>query len=224
LFGPGKVSTDDENDGATSGDKVETSVSIVAALGGKVTINEKDISQPAPVGFNFFGEQVEIAAPPAVPSNPLTIIFTLDASIIPGGQNQNTVQVFRDGSQVPNCTGTPGTANPNPCVSSRVLLTGTAAGDIQLTVLTTAASAWNFGVPNGTPIPTATPGGVPGDVNCDGEANTLDAQLILQYLVGLVQALPCPQNADVSGNGDIDATDALLILQKDAGIIDDFPD
>lgn len=225
LFGPGKVTTDTENNGATATDRVETSVTITSITGGKVTIHERDITEADPPGFDFFGEQVDIAAPGALnASNPLTLIFTLDESIVPDGQTQNTVRVFRNGILVPNCTGAANTAVPDPCVTKRNLLVGPAAGDLQFTVLTTDASSWNFGAPTGGPTPTPTATGFLGDVNCNNGIDPIDAQLILQLITGLISAVPCPLNGDVDGDGDIDAVDALLILQLDAGIIDEFPD
>ncbi len=217
LFGRGKVSTDDgENDGATGSDQVETSVTITTITGGKVTIDEKPISQPEPAGFQFFGQQVNIAAPAAQNAgDPLVIVFTLDVSIIPSGENQNTIKLFRNGSLVPNCGGSPGTASPDPCISKRNLLVGPAAGDVQLTVLTTDASAWNFASGGGA--------GLLGDANCDERVNPVDAQVILQDSAGLIQGVPCPENADVNHSGSITVVDAQLILQFDAGIIDGFP-
>ena len=53
--------------------------------------------------------------------------------------------------QVQDCTGTSGVAEPDPCVLSRELL---ADGDVKFTVLTSHASAWNFGVDD---IPPAAP-------------------------------------------------------------------
>ncbi len=71
---------------------------------------------------------------------------------------------------------------------------------------------------------TATDGGSAGagagDANCDGQITPVDAALILQLDAGLIQQLPCPQNADVNGNGRTDAVDASLVLQYVAGLID----
>ena len=66
----------------------------------------------------------------------------LDASIIPAGQDETTIVVFRNGVAIPNCT-SPGSgiANPDPCVYSRQKLL---TGDIALGVYTSAASHWNF--------------------------------------------------------------------------------
>ncbi len=53
------------------------------------------------------------------------------------------VEVVRDGAIVEDCTGAPGTASPNPCVSGRADLPN---GNVQFTVLTSNASIWSFGV------------------------------------------------------------------------------
>ena len=60
-----------------------------------------------------------------------------------------------------------------------------------------------------------------GDVNGDDMINFQDAQLILQYEVGLV-ALSSEQlkAADVNGDGVVNFQDAQLILQYESGIID----
>lgn len=63
----------------------------------------------------------------------------------------------------------------------------------------------------------------PGDANCDGTIDSIDAALVLQYGAGLVQSLGCEGNADVNGDGVINAIDAALILQYTAGLIDGLP-
>ena len=60
---------------------------------------------------------------------------------------------------------------------------------------------------------------VAGDANCDGTAGAVDAAVILQFDVGLLGALPCPQNADVASYGVINSVDAAVILQFDAGLV-----
>ncbi len=70
----------------------------------------------------------------------------------------------------------------------------------------------------------AHPGGVsagtslPGDVNCNGAVDAIDATLVLQFSAGLLDSPSCAENGDVNGDGSIDALDAALILQAVAGL------
>jgi hypothetical protein len=71
--------------------------------------------------------------------------------------------------------------------------------------------------------------GILGDVNGSGGVSALDASLILQHVVGIIE-LPDPhypdftlETADVSGNGEIRAFDAALVLQYVLGLIEVFP-
>jgi hypothetical protein len=70
--------------------------------------------------------------------------------------------------------------------------------------------------------PPTPPDRVAGDVNCDGNVNSIDAALVLQFDAALIASLPC-QNADVNADGATNAIDAALILQFDAGLIDSLP-
>lgn len=74
-----------------------------------------------------------------------------------------------------------------------------------------------------TPTVTPTPSGLVGDVSCDGEVNSIDAVLLLQYVARIIEALSCQELADTSGDGNIDSVDAALVLQFDAGLIDSLP-
>ncbi|OGO50732.1 MAG: hypothetical protein A2148_01665 [Chloroflexi bacterium RBG_16_68_14] len=69
------------------------------------------------------------------------------------------------------------------------------------------------------PQPTPTPAGLPGDANCDGNVNSIDAALVLQLEADLIDALPCSQNADMNGDGAVNSIDAALILQREAGLL-----
>lgn len=126
---------------ASPSDPVESSVT--SPVSGTVSILERTVSESA-TGYSFFGQEIQIVAPTAVvPDNPLVFTFLMDASLIPSGQDASTVQIFRNGALVEACTGPSGSAIPWPCVSNRVMLPD---GDIEITVLTMAASNWNFGV------------------------------------------------------------------------------
>jgi hypothetical protein len=85
--------------------------------------------------------------------------------------------------------------------------------------------------PTQTPPATSTPTGTPtqtpekpiGDVNDDGSIDPIDAALVLQYVAGLLGALPNSASADTDQNGTINAIDAALILQYSAGLVDTLP-
>jgi len=75
------------------------------------------------------------------------MVFRLDSSIVPSGQNAQTIQIFKNGVLVPACSGSAGVASPDPCVSQRSKIAG---NDVEITILTSTASAWNFGVSAGS--------------------------------------------------------------------------
>ncbi|MEX0785446.1 MAG: hypothetical protein WD939_02305 [Dehalococcoidia bacterium] len=62
-----------------------------------------------------------------------------------------------------------------------------------------------------------------GDASCDGFADPIDSNLILQLGAGMIPALPCPGNGDADGNGVVDIVDATIILQYSAGMISTLP-
>jgi hypothetical protein len=77
--------------------------------------------------------------------------------------------------------------------------------------------------PNGGAVRSPHPA-VPGDVNCDGAANSIDSTLILQLFAGLTtQSLPCQYAGDVNQNGGVGPIDATLILQHESGMLGAFP-
>ena len=143
--GGGSVTT---GTSATPTDLVETSVT--TPIAGDVKIVEGPISgtNPAP-GHTYLGQQVNTTIstitdenPLIDPANPLVMTFTLDLSQVASGQNEDTIQIFRNGVLVPNCPGGTLTALDYPCVFSRTLLPD---GDLQFTVKTLAPSQWDFG-------------------------------------------------------------------------------
>ncbi len=117
--------------------------SVTTPIAGTVSIEETSITEPTPTGFQLLGQQVDISAPTATTGDPLVIVFRIDSSLIPPGEDETTIQLFKDGVQVSACTGAPGVASPDPCVSSRALL---GDADVEITVLASSASAWNFGI------------------------------------------------------------------------------
>ncbi len=64
---------------------------------------------------------------------------------------------------------------------------------------------------------------LPGDVNCDGVTDSVDAALVLQFSADLIDSLAGRSAGDVNQNGSVDAVDAALILQFVAGVIDSLP-
>ncbi len=109
---------------------------------GQVRIDET-APGPSPVGYTFFGQQVQITAPEASANDPLVLVFKIDATLVPTGQNAMSIVVFRNDVPIGNCTGPTGWADPSPCVADRDEIGG---GDIQITVNTVAASRWNVGI------------------------------------------------------------------------------
>ena len=89
----------------------------------------------------------------------------------------------------------------------------------QTSTTTPAETSTTTPTPSPTPVPTEVlPTPLPGDANCDGGLDSIDAALVLQSVAGLT-VLPCPMNADFNGDGTLDAVDAVLILQVVAGLI-----
>ncbi|MGH9038560.1 MAG: TolB family protein [Acidimicrobiia bacterium] len=137
----GTVSTGEE---ASVDDPVETAVT--TPNGGTVTIEEDDqVTTPVPAGFTLLQNEVEITAPAADAEAPLRIEFRLDGPSVPPGEDETTIAVFRNAVLVPDCApGNVTTADPDPC-----LLRGLDGDDIVLTVLTSAASTYNFAIVDG---------------------------------------------------------------------------
>ena len=63
-----------------------------------------------------------------------------------------------------------------------------------------------------------------GDVNDDGDVDSTDARLVLQYFVGSADENDLDlRRADVNGDQQVNSTDARLILQYFVGTIEEFP-
>jgi hypothetical protein len=114
--------------------------------GGVVSIAQTPPTKKAPAGFAFLRAQDTIKAPRGSPDSPLTLAFTLDPSLV-AGDPEDSVTVFRtergDPVEVEPCTAE-NPPTPDPCVASE---TTTPGDPVQITVLTTSASTWNFALP-----------------------------------------------------------------------------
>jgi hypothetical protein len=64
-----------------------------------------------------------------------------------------------------------------------------------------------------------TPVSQPGDVDCDGDRQSTDATLVLQYSARFLTSLPCLGAGDLNGDGIVDSRDATIILQFVAGLL-----
>ncbi|MEX2159500.1 MAG: pre-peptidase C-terminal domain-containing protein [Dehalococcoidia bacterium] len=85
-----------------------------------------------------------------------------------------------------------------------------------------ATYTFRFTAPSAPPTPTASPGAA-GDASCDGHINSIDAALVLQNSAGLLQNIPCANQADVNDDGVKNSLDAALILQYSAGLLNHLP-
>jgi hypothetical protein len=77
--------------------------------------------------------------------------------------------------------------------------------------------------PTFTETPTPTLAKPLGDVNDDGEVDSIDALLVIQYDADLLDVLLNERSADVNENGHINSVDGALILQFVAAILDELP-
>ena len=206
--GPGEtVTTDTEGEGATASDPVESYVTTPNA--GTVSIEEIPITQPPPEGYQFLTQQVNITAPDATPENPLLLVFLIDASRIPEGEDETTIRVRKDAHWIKACKGAPGIPDPDPCVSSRVLLPD---GDVEITVLTSTASAWNFGVCTGTGSDADGDGVCDTDDNCPNAPNSGQGDVDGDGIGDACNTCPSDPNNDIDADGvcgDVDNCPAL---------------
>jgi cysteine-rich repeat protein len=150
----GTVTTDTLTTGATPSTPIQAIVT--SPTGGSIIIARGSHISPV-VGFAIIGGAIQIDAPAATPGDPLELTFLVDASLIAVGEDENTLQIMKDGVPVAACTGAPGEASPDPCVSSRTLLPG---GDVGIVVLTASASEWQVALPTIQPVTDVIPGRV----------------------------------------------------------------
>ena len=126
------------------GTVASATTSVTSPTGGAVKIVETSTVGTPPLGYGFVGKQVNITAQPGTAEQPLVLTFYIAAADLPSGVDHTNVQFTKNGAVVAPCTGAPGLASPDPCVSARV---GLPNGDAQLTVLTATASVWVANAP-----------------------------------------------------------------------------
>jgi cysteine-rich repeat protein len=147
---PGATLATDGGAEATASRPIQTAVSIPSAgTAGQVTITQRPTSSN-PAASYYLRVETEITAPNQTASDPLQITFRLDPSIIPPGESVDTIQLFHDGLVVADCPGAIQAVTDDPCIAARQQL---GDGDLQMTLLTSAASVWNIGVAACPPIP-----------------------------------------------------------------------
>lgn len=77
-----------------------------------------------------------------------------------------------------------------------------------------------------TPVKTTSPTFIYGDVDGNGNVNSVDFAYVRQYLLGIINYFPSTnglQAADVDGNGSVNSVDFAYIRQFLLGIINKFP-
>jgi ABC-type transport system substrate-binding protein len=134
--GGGTLST-----GSTASTDAPLQTAVTTPNAGDVSI-QQGVATGTVTNYQLLQQQLTITAPNATAAVPLRLAFTLDSSLV-GATDPSTIDAIRDGVPVPSCTGSSGQANPDPCLASRTTLAG---GDLQLVVLSSHASQWNFGV------------------------------------------------------------------------------
>jgi hypothetical protein len=123
-------------------------LSLTSPSGGEVEATITPLDDTQVPGFSLLGQQIVLSAPEESDENPLVLVFGLGAQLFADGENPLLVEVFRNGVLVEDCTGDDGTADPDPCIASRV---SDDAGGVVVTVLTSQASTWHFGLPETIP-------------------------------------------------------------------------
>jgi len=144
LITSGSVTTDTSGTGTSTTNPVITN--IYTPNSGTISIVESPAIQIPETGYYFIGQEVIITSPVATNETPLEIVFIINSSQIPFGQDETTIEVFRNNVIVPDCLGfVPGSGNPlpnDPCISERTRLTNS---DARIKIFTSKASKWDAG-------------------------------------------------------------------------------
>ncbi len=131
----GTVSTDVAGTGTSP--QIPLHIALTSPVAGTIVV-QSAAADGLSADIEVLGTAFDIEAPAASPTDPLVLVFSLDASALPPGAEIATLEVLRNGVAVADCTGGPSLASPDPCVLERI-----AMGDgVQITVLTSRASSW----------------------------------------------------------------------------------
>lgn len=145
VLAAGGTVTTGTGGGVTAANPLTTTTAIPASnVGTPVSINEVAASGPSDAcgpAADCFGDISEITVGSTfTPGTPMTFTFVIDSSKVPYGINPWNAPMYHDGVLVPNCTGGPGAASPDPCVSRRAYVK--CSKDIQITVYSSENGRW----------------------------------------------------------------------------------
>jgi CSLREA domain-containing protein len=189
-----------------------------------------------PSGFGEGTQHLGAATIASEADGTTSFVANSDDNVSPGLFVTTTATELETGntSEFSNCleieagaspTATPTrTRTPTPTSTSVPQATQTAAPSATPTA-TPSPTSTNTPPSPPTATPTRSPTPEPllkGDANCDGNVNSIDAALALQFAAGLASTLPCEDAADANNDNRINAIDAALILQFVAGLLDDL--
>ena len=140
----GDTLTTDPGTGATASNPQVTAATIPSTPDGTpASLAESTASGPSEAcaaGAKCFGQISTITIGRSFsPGNPLRFVFVLDATEVARQGSVAKIPMYHDGVIVPNCTGGPGIAAPDPCVQSRTKL---ATKDVQIAVLSSTNGRW----------------------------------------------------------------------------------
>jgi hypothetical protein len=156
--------------GSTVSPTVPLQASVQSPTPGPLSLSTALVSGGVSPGFALLGVAVDISAPRADDTDPLTLTMTLDPSVL-NGDDPSTVQVFENGAPAVQWCGPsapPIDPSTDPCEVDPPTV-DPSTGAVTFTVLSSQASVWTFGVRSGLAIttsslPDATPGAAYGPV------------------------------------------------------------
>lgn len=233
---------DDADDGPND---LQNAPALASALSGSLTITGSlltgpfDIADDPHYGIHFFAsddcdpsgqgegeEHIGFISIEPDPDGVTSFVATGDITIDPGRYVTATATIDILGvpqstSEFSNCVEveSTATATPTPTSTPTAIATQPESTATHTPTDTPTVIATQPG-PTATSTPTLAQ--VVGDVNCDGQVNSIDAALVLQFAANLTDSLPCEGAADVNGDGQISAVDAALILQFAAGLLSEL--